>query len=309
MNPHLDLELGEDQKAIARSVAQLARAHTGFSEAWWKALCENGVPSLATPEGFGGALEIVAAMESIGWANAQGPIAATLSAMQLLDGDLAARVAAGEVLVSLGEPPLMPWAAAAGVFIALHGAGAFLAEPRSAIEPVDTLGGERWGRLELERVKALDRGRLPRALAIGDIARAAQLAGLGERLLEAAADHAKMRRQFGRTIGEFQAVSHPLADCAAHLSAAKALARTAAFELDAGRAGARTLAAGAFVSACRAALAIAHAAPQALGALGALAEGPIFPVARKVRQLASEPPGEVRAIRELEASLGLGGGT
>lgn len=46
----------------------------------------------------------------------------------------------------------------------------------------------------------------------GALANAAQLLGAGKALLEAATDYVKQRKQFGRPIGEFQAVKQKLAD-------------------------------------------------------------------------------------------------
>ncbi len=80
-------------------------------------------------------------------------------------------------------------------------------------------------------------GDATRALALAQIAAAAYLAAAGRRLVDAAADHAKTRRQFGRAIASFQAVSHPLADAVIALDAAATLARVAAWEWDAQRAG------------------------------------------------------------------------
>ena len=42
---------------------------------------------------------------------------------------------------------------------------------------------------------------------------AAEATGVAQAMLEVATDHAKVRSQFGKPIGVFQAVAHPLADC------------------------------------------------------------------------------------------------
>jgi alkylation response protein AidB-like acyl-CoA dehydrogenase len=292
----LDLELDVDQQAIARSVAQLCKDRDlgDFSEAWWKELAALGVLSLATPEGMGGAQEIVAAMESLGYAHAPGPLAATFTAAQMLGADRRAHLVGGEELVSLGSPPLMPWAVRAQIFIALEANGrAFIARPRGGIEPVETLGGEPWGRLTLELEMELEG--VDRALTLGNIARAAQLAALGRSALDAAVEHAKLREQFGHTLGEFQAISHPLADSMMRLHAARMLARRAAHAFDAEDQSATSLSAAALLSASNAAIQTAQRTTQTLGALGVMIDGPIFPVSRRIRQLASEPPGEHRA--------------
>ena len=58
--------------------------------------------------------------------------------------------------------------------------------------------------------------------------------GLGRAALEAAADYANQRRQFGRPIGAFQAVAHRVADMATRLEAARGLVWRAAWQLDQG---------------------------------------------------------------------------
>ncbi|QKV55445.1 acyl-CoA dehydrogenase family protein [Comamonas antarctica] len=58
--------------------------------------------------------------------------------------------------------------------------------------------------------------------------------GLAQLALRDARDYARQRRQFGRAIGEFQAIQHQLADMATELSAARALMLGTARQIDAG---------------------------------------------------------------------------
>ena len=211
-------------------------------------------------------------------------------------------------MVSLGSPPLLAWAPAAQLFVEIEGQSAFLARPCGAVEPVETLGGEPWGRVELERTAPLGDAR--RALALHDIALAAYLAAAGTRLVEDASEHARTRKQFGRAIGEFQAVAHPLADAWVQLAGAATLARGAAFRFD--RAGgespgpaALAAAGGARLSAARAALGAAHVCHQVFGAIGITLEGPVFHVSRRIRQLASDPERDGPARAALLAAYGL----
>ena len=196
----------------------------------------------------------------------------------------------------------MPWAPEADLFIELGEAEAWRARPRGPIEALASLGGEPFGRLALAREAALEG--LPRALAHADLARAAWLVGAGRRLLGTAAEHARTRRQFGRAIGEFQAVAHPLADAWIALLAAESLERAAACALAAGHADARARTAAARLSAERAALATLRAAHQTLGALGITLEGPLFHLSRRVRQLAALPPDATSAEAAVRAGFG-----
>jgi len=309
----LDLGFDDAQQAIADAVASFCRdrcseavvraAANEFSLALWRDLAALGVLATATPEGDGGAVEIVAAMESLGRAVFPGPLAESFFAMQLLPAAERARVAVGEAIVSVGSPPLMPWAPIAGVFVEVDGDAAWLGEPRGAIEAVATLGGEAWGRTTLVRRMAL--GAPARAHALGNLALAAYLAAAGRRLVDAAAEHARARRQFGRAIASFQAVAHPLADCVIALDAAATLARVAAWEWDAEAVSVSMRSAAARLSASRAAERAAHAAHQVFGALGVMRDGPAFFASRRILQLVALPPGPSPARATLLASLGL----
>jgi alkylation response protein AidB-like acyl-CoA dehydrogenase len=62
---------------------------------------------------------------------------------------------------------------------------------------------------------------------------AADTLGAGQAMLEKAVDYAKVRRQFGRLIGSFQAVKHLCAEMAAELEPCRALVWYAAYAFDA----------------------------------------------------------------------------
>jgi alkylation response protein AidB-like acyl-CoA dehydrogenase len=292
----LDLEFDDAQLAVAGALDAFCREQAPepdtarFPHDAWRALAELGVLALATPAGDGGPLELVAAFESLGRAVFPGPLPASVLAAQLLHGAERERVIAGRSLVSVGAPPLLPFAPLAEIFIEVDGGAAWLAKPRGAVTPVSTLGGESWGRVELERVRAL--GDAGDALTLHDAALAAYLAAAAERLVADAAEHPRTRRQFGRAIGEFQAVAHPLADCITGVAAARILARSAASHLERGEAArASPVAATARLSAVRWALHALRVCHQVFGAIGITLEGPAFRVSRRIRQLASQPPG------------------
>jgi alkylation response protein AidB-like acyl-CoA dehydrogenase len=256
--------------------------------ALWQELAALGVLALATPEGDGGARELCAALESLGAAVFPGPLAATCFATQLLDAKERARVASGEWIVALGAPPLVPFAPVADCFLALDGERVHRAEPRGAILPVETIGGEPWGRVDLALGDALPSD--ARAWALHDTALAAYGAAAGGALVATTAAHARTRQQFGRAIGDFQAVAHPLADARVRLDCAATLARIAAHAWDSRASDARARAAAARLSATRAALDAAYTCHQLFGAQGITLEGPVFHVSRRIRQLASQPP-------------------
>jgi hypothetical protein len=322
-----DLGLDPEALALADAVAQFCRercpeavaraAGEAFPEPAWRELASLGVLAIATPEGDGGPLEQVAACESLGAAVFPGPLVGAAFAVQVLPEKERVAVASGEVLPAVGTPPLLPWAPRAGVFVELAGERAFLARPRGRVEGVATLAGEPWGRVALERERELEG--VARGRAHADLARAAYLVGAGERLLADACEHARTRRQFGRPIGDFQAVAHPLAECGMRLDAARTATRLAAARLAAAgaatprgaesglfeRADGAALAAAARLAAARAALHAAATAHQTFGAVGMTIEGRVWWISRRIRQLAGEPPDAAPARAALAAFAGL----
>ena len=97
--------------------------------------------------------------------------------------------------------------------------------------------GERHGSVDRTR-HLFSRGRSrPGGRAVEDaafdlaaLATAAQLLGLGERVLADTVTYAKQRRQFGREIGSYQAIKHQLADVRIALDFARPLVHGAALD-------------------------------------------------------------------------------
>jgi alkylation response protein AidB-like acyl-CoA dehydrogenase len=325
----LDLAFDDGQQAIADAVASFCADHCDddvvkaaagtLPRELWLALAELGVLGVLTPDGGGGALEAMAAVESLGRAVFPGPLVSTFLATWLLEDPVRADVSSGRALVSAGTPPLLPWVSEADVVLEIDGERVFLAHPLGDALPVETLGAEPWGRVALDRDAELRKG--PSGLVLCRMLLAAQLVAMGERLVADASRHAAVRKQFGRPIGDFQAVAHPLADCSMRLAAARTLARAAAFQFDDcegseegaeegdgdGSAVARRYAAAAHLSACEASLEAAHVCHQVFGAIGITLEGPVFHVSRRIRQLASQAPSRDSSRVLLLAHAGFGG--
>ncbi len=105
------------------------------------------------------------------------------------------------------------------------------------------------------------------ALTTGAIALAAEQVGGSERALELSVDHAKLREQFGKPIGAFQAIRHRLADLYLAVETARSVATHAA--LVAARGGDATALAHLARSACsRAYRDVSEAMIQVHGATG-----------------------------------------
>jgi alkylation response protein AidB-like acyl-CoA dehydrogenase len=319
MESGLNLDFNGDQEAIRaavdrfcqqQNVEDIARQSAAqFPRMLWQQLAELGAFYPAAPghEEAGGVVEVCAISETLGHHVFPGPIAATFLAIQLLDPENAAGLTDGETLVSLSsaDSTLLPCGIEADLYLIADGLNISLAHTPIHVEPVPTLGGETWGRALLKVDKTLPNA--SRAFMLGNIATAAYLAGAAWRLIKDASEHAATRKQFGKTLGEFQAVSHPLADCAISVTGAQSLARAAACSFDSkDTARAEHLAAGAITSSRRASLNAAFVCHQVFAGIGITLEGPAFHISRRIRQIASTPPASTREQDILLAEAGLG---
>lgn len=101
--------------------------------------------------------------------------------------------------------------------------------PGVNVMPLPTLGSDKQCRVAFDGVAAGEmlgplHGGWPVAQEIllrGAVARCAEMVGGGQRVLEMAVDYAKIRVQFGRAIGSFQAVQHHCANMALDLEASR----------------------------------------------------------------------------------------
>jgi alkylation response protein AidB-like acyl-CoA dehydrogenase len=299
----IDASLADSVRAMCES--RLAASHareTGVSPEFWRQLGSLGVLALGTPGGGGGVTTIAAAMESLGHADAPGPLVETLVAMQLLDEERASSVGDGSQMATVAVTQPVAWLPDADVVVEIDGGIAHLVTVKGDVEPVASLVGDPWGSAVFERRSQL--GDATRALAVGDVATAAYMVGEAEQLLAAAAAYATDRVQFKVPIASFQAVAHPLADCFLRVAAARTVTRGAAYALDTAAPNAFASAATARRSATRAALDTAFRAHQTYGAMGFTVEGPIGARSARIRQasLAVIVPG---AIDRILAARGL----
>ena len=219
--------LDSSQKAFASSLDSLLDASDTVSvaRAWaagehgpglrlWRRLSDQGVTQLAaeaTP------VEVCVAFEALGWHAVPGPWVESAAVLPLALGrDISDTVA------SLAAPPRLPYALDADIATEVYVA-------------VD--GRLRRGTLG-DRVRSVDRTRhlysvvpgepvhtedLHGGLQLGVLATSAQLLGAGERLLADSVAYVKVRRQFGREIGSYQAIKHKLADVRIALDFARPL--------------------------------------------------------------------------------------
>ncbi|NKZ02957.1 acyl-CoA dehydrogenase family protein [Actinomadura latina] len=239
--------------------AKIARAwaagDTGPGRALWTAVAEAGVFAVAVPEEFGGAgplpVELVVAAEELGRAAAPGPYVETLAAAELLgESPWLARIAEGEAIVSLAVP---------------HALDADVADLVLSVDKVERRAGEALASLDPAR-------RLFRAEGgggftdFGALLCAAQQVGLGQALLDVSVEYAKTRQQFGRPIGEYQAIKHHLASAMVELEFARPLVYGAALAY--GTADFARDVSAAKVAASEASYGLAKTALQVHGAIG-----------------------------------------
>ena len=208
----------------------------GRVRAAWDALGAMGVLGLLVPEAHGGLgmtdEDLVPLLVECGRAALPDPVSSTAYvAAGLLrdhvDGETAAtwlgRIAAGEatVLVGFEGSPYLPAAASADAFLMCEGDRVHLLLPADVqLTPVESVDGARaLCRVEWDPSPDMVLLSGPEGFAAinqafdrASLGAAAQLVGLGERMVELTVGYVSERKQFGVPVGTFQAVKHQLAD-------------------------------------------------------------------------------------------------
>jgi alkylation response protein AidB-like acyl-CoA dehydrogenase len=155
----------------------------------------------------------------------------------------------------------------------------FIVDPTSdgaALEPMRVLDETRpLATLHLENTPAELVGRegaggqlLPRLLDIATLALSAEQVGIASRCLEISVEYAKVRTQFGRPIGSFQAIKHLCAEMLTQVEMARAATDDAVRAAEHGRDTAAVAAAAAHVTCSTAAMYVAKETIQVLGGIG-----------------------------------------
>lgn len=123
---------------------------------------------------------------------------------------------------------------------------------------------------------------LARLMAIGGVLAASEAVGAAAALMALARDYAGQRRQFGRTIGSFQALRHLLADMYVRQTSAWSTVLYAAAALEDDIEEALRTASIAKAYASRATLEVAHGALQVFGGIAFTAEHPAHRFLRRI---------------------------
>jgi acyl-CoA dehydrogenase len=223
----------------------------------WDAVAASGIPLVGVSESQGGAgggwPEMVAVIRASARYAAPIPLAESILArhladragLDLPDGPIAIDAGCGATLDDRGRLTgtltRVPWArSAAAVVVRVSGGGSDRVLAR--IDPAKTRI-ERGANIAREPRDLVRLDAVPVAVAdgadlgvqrAGALARAAQISGALERVLELSVEYARTRQQFGRPIAKFQAVQQLIALLAGESAAARAAVDAAA------RGGART---------------------------------------------------------------------
>jgi alkylation response protein AidB-like acyl-CoA dehydrogenase len=225
----MNFDLSEDQRTIKSTAREFLAARyplaevrrlaleeeRGFTDRQWDEIVALGWPEIAEI----GTVELAVLAEELGYALAPTPLPSTWAA-----GLFGASGGRGALVVD----GLAADAAYADVIVDWDGArvtGADV-EPVSSLDPTRRLfrvsGGER------EPLGA-DVGRARLQVAVMN---AADSVGVAQRAMELAVAYAKERKQFGRAIGTYQAVSHACAQMLLEVEGARAAVLWAAWALD-----------------------------------------------------------------------------
>lgn len=276
----------EEQDALAEAVDDVIEGAggTAVARAWgrgdvapglalWQSLAELGLLGLRIDEEDGGVsgsdVDLVIAFERLGRGAVPGPYVESAALLPTLVGaELRSEIAAGSAVATAAVEGLVPYALDADIathrFVVSERGIAAARHEGSAIRSLDP--ARRLGRLiaESDPIES-DPATVAEAIDRATLAASAILLGAGERLLAEAVAYAKVREQFGRVIGEYQAIKHRLADVRVALTFARPLVHAAALDGTSSRS--RSVSA-AKVAAGEAADRAARAALQVHGAIG-----------------------------------------
>jgi alkylation response protein AidB-like acyl-CoA dehydrogenase len=221
----MDFALNEDQLELKHAARAWLADRFPLDRDWestedrWAELAELGWLDVA--EAGLGFVEEALLLEEMGYACYPGPYVATVGfALPWLSADQRARVAAGEERWSV-DVDGVPWLGAVD-FVVSDGGTAYPARGADAasVDPSRPMG-----RLDKVDGEPLAGNRnLPRART----ASAAEAVGVAQRALDLGVEHAKTREQFGKPIGTYQAVSHPLAQTYTDVEVGRSLVSWAA---------------------------------------------------------------------------------
>jgi len=260
----VDFDFSDEQYLLRDTVRDLLRnectpAHVramwddaaGRSPQRWHKLGEVGVLGLLVPEEYGGSgmddVDMVLAVEESGRAVLPEPLveSAVLAAPLLAragSDDLKQawlpRAASGDAVLTVGlqSQPYVTDATADLLLLERDGEIHAVTQDRVTLQPLKSVDGAR--RLFKVTAETGDDTLIGTSAQHGQwlfdraaAATAAQMVGIAGALLDQTVEYVKVREQFGRKVGSFQAVQHRLAEMLLHVESARSAVYYAAYAL------------------------------------------------------------------------------
>jgi alkylation response protein AidB-like acyl-CoA dehydrogenase len=211
----------ESQGAI--DAVRAAETEPATLAAWGPRASELGLAAIALPESVGGGggtlLDQAVALEAAAYALVPGPLLTTAVAGLLYDDpELRAGIAQGRVTVGLGTATraVLDAPSATHVVVNVSG-GTHVVAPVAQVRVVPGPSVDLSRTVGAVEGEGLDTAGLPSASWTGTPVElvclaAAEASGIARWCLDIAVEYAKVREQFGRRIGSFQAVKHLCAE-------------------------------------------------------------------------------------------------
>jgi len=210
----------ESQGSIA--AVRAAETDPGALAPWATLPAELGLTAIALPESTGGGggtlLDQAVAVEAAGYALVPGPFLTTVVAgLMYDDADVRAGIAEGRITVGLGVDALAVLDAPATTHVSVPTAAGHVLvaadqvqiRPGVSVDLTRTVGEVVVGDLDLTGLPTNAADGVPLELVV---LAAAEASGIAKWCLDTAVEYAKVREQFGKKIGAFQAVKHLCAE-------------------------------------------------------------------------------------------------
>ncbi|HEY3183444.1 MAG TPA: acyl-CoA dehydrogenase [Gaiellaceae bacterium] len=319
----MDLQLTEEQRWLSESVDALIAREP--ADRVWRTLVEFGALEVRGDEAMG-VVELALVARSVGARLAAVPYVDSAAVHYVVEiGDVSAAPClsepgrsfaptdpsttlddgrltgekAGVLYAGAVDLLAVPASSTDGLVLALVPAAAAAITAEPTLDPSVRPALVSFDAAEADRVVA-DRSAVESLAAVGGVLASAEAVGAASTALELARDYASQRRQFGHTIGSFQAVRHLLADMYVKVESSWSSVLYAAAALDEEEPDALRTASIAKAYTARATRDVAHGALQVFGGIAFTAEHPAHRFLRRIAVRA----GQFGTAREHERSLG-----
>jgi alkylation response protein AidB-like acyl-CoA dehydrogenase len=249
----MDLALTQDQILLGDSLEKFLTDEVGFnrlralveesglSKPLWRGLADLGLPGLMVAEVYGGAglglAEMVVAAEKCGAAALPAPLLSHVCATLALQeaGEIArlADLATGARIASVGfSPSWIERADVADIVVIVNPDAVLIVDPKKQIlkdeDSVDLTRPCFAVSLDQATHTPISHATFARIQSAWRIILAADAWGVSQRFITNTRDYANARETFGRKIGEYQSIKHPLAEMYLTHSFAQMIVRQAA---------------------------------------------------------------------------------